>query len=383
MKIAGIVAEYDPFHLGHEYHLRRAKEQADYAVAVMSGWFTQRGRAACLSKYDRAKMALLSGADAVIELPALYAVRPAEVFARGGVELIARMGCDEICFGCETEDETLLNRMAELGGDEPESVQSAIRSLLDRGETYPRARARAYAEHLVVPEEQISQPNTLLAAEYIRAARGRLSVRPVKRLGDYHGRSEGGYLSASQIRALSRTDLPRALAGIPEIARSVAERMTQRTDGDDSLLYAVRNASLAALENLPESGEGIEHRIAREAKCSATREELAERIKCKRYTRARIDRILTQCLIGMTKELSEQYPAPPYARVVGVRRDAMGCLAELEKRSSIPIITRARDVMDHPVFLQECRAADAWSLTRTDPAERISGREYTEKLLII
>ena len=135
MRIAGIIAEYNPFHNGHALHIRRTREATgcDYVVACMAGHFTQRGEPALWSKWARARMALASGVDAVFELPALWAVRPADAFARGGVAVLGGLGCDVLSFGSETADLALLRRLAALRANEPAELSRSIREKLDGG----------------------------------------------------------------------------------------------------------------------------------------------------------------------------------------------------------------------------------------------------------
>ena len=191
MKIAGVICEYNPFHSGHAYHLAetRAQTGCDYIVVCMAGSYVQRGTAACLSKWTRAEMALRSGADAVLELPALYALRTADVFARGGVHILNGVGADVLSFGSETAELELLERIATLREREPESVSSAIQRGLAEGKSHARAQGEAIAEALGVKPALLERPNLILATEYLRAIRAlNASIQPfaVERVGDYH-----------------------------------------------------------------------------------------------------------------------------------------------------------------------------------------------------
>ena len=152
MKIAGVIAEYNPFHAGHAYHLRMTREMTgcDYIAVCMDGSYTQRGTAACLSKWERARMALACGADAVFELPALFAVRTADVFALGGVAVLSGVGADVLSFGSETDDRGLLMKLADLRQEEPPEVAEAVRRNLSAGQSHARAWGSAAAEYLNV-----------------------------------------------------------------------------------------------------------------------------------------------------------------------------------------------------------------------------------------
>ena len=212
MKTAGIIAEYNPFHTGHEYQINYIKEKLriDYAVIAMSGDFVQRGTPALFSKYVRAEMALQSGADLVLELPVSISSASAELFARGGVQLLDGLGVTDIlCFGSECGDTDALMELAKILAEEPEDFQTALRRNLKNGMTFPKARSMALSA--VFPESEkyqqlLSSPNNILGIEYCKAIlRENSSISPVsiKREGnDYHENtlSENHFPSASAIR---------------------------------------------------------------------------------------------------------------------------------------------------------------------------------------
>lgn len=212
MKTAGIIAEYNPFHTGHEYQINYIKEKlrTDYVVIAMSGDFVQRGTPALFSKYVRAEMALRSGADLVLELPVSISSASAELFARGGVQLLDGLGVTDIlCFGSECGDTDALMELAKILAEEPETFQAALRRNLKNGMTFPKARSMALSA--VFPESEkyqqlLSSPNNILGIEYCKAIlRENSSISPVsiKREGnDYHENtlSENHFPSASAIR---------------------------------------------------------------------------------------------------------------------------------------------------------------------------------------
>ena len=175
MKIAGIIAEYTPFHNGHAYHLDqvRKKTNADYLIIVMSGDFMQRGVPAMLDKYNRAKMALMNGADLVLELPCLYACSSAEYFANGAVTLLNNLGVvDSIGFGCENDNLQTLQKVASLLTDEPAEYSRVLQNSLRNGLAYPVARNIALNEclnDLSNDKSLLSSPNNILAVEYLKA----------------------------------------------------------------------------------------------------------------------------------------------------------------------------------------------------------------------
>ena len=377
MEIAGVIAEYDPFHRGHELHLRRTRERADAVVCVMAGWVTQRGACACLSKFERARMALLCGADAVLELPAFFTVRPADAFASAGCSILRDVGCDALSFGTET-DPALLARAAGIARNEPDEVRRYIRELLDGGASFAHARAQAYAAYLGTDSAALSQPNAILACAYMAENRGAMREIAVPREGAYHG----GELSASRVRRLVREGrLEEAKALLPEAARPFAGAMEIRP-GDAPALFSARCAQEAYLRSLADAGEGIEHRFMRAAQAARTRGELADGIVSSRYTRARAQRLITQCELGITKEKADLAPRPAYARLLGFRRDAEAVVSEIIRRAKIPVPARAKDVPEGIVFETERRAEALFAASGSMPAPA-GDAEYRQKLIVV
>ncbi len=387
MKIAGIIAEYNPFHKGHAWHVQRTRALTgcDFVVACMAGHFTQRGDPTPWSKWARARMALASGVDAVFELPALFAVRTADAFARGGVAILGGLGCDALSFGSETDDVALLSKMAELRRSEPAALSGAIRAKLDKGLSHARARGEALAEALGVDAEAVSLPNAILAAEYLRAIREQglnMQAVAVRRVGDYYDdEALDGFASASAIRAaIVRGETAAALAALPETARPFAAPDAMHPM-DDVLLYALRGLRLEELAALPDVSEGLENRLYAACREASGREALLDALKCKRYTRARLSRLLAHALLGFDKTLIEAHPMPTYARLIGARSGAEALLTELSRRSKLPIVTRATELQGDPAFELECLATDVWALLHDAPELRRAGREYRERFV--
>ena len=387
MRIAGIVAEYNPFHSGHAWHIARTREAGcDAVIVCMGGHFTQRGEAAMLSKWDRARMALACGADAVFELPALFAVRTADAFARGGVGILAGLGSDVLSFGSEIADLGLLNSVASLRANEPGVVSEAIAEHLEAGMSHARAWGEAVGAYLGVSPEILNRPNAVLAVEYLRVlAEGGASMTPlaIPRQGGYHDAALGAFASATAIRAaFARGDVAGALAAIPVAARPWALPDALHPM-DDMLLYRLREMPVEALKALPDVGEGLEHRLYRLCREASGREALLDALKCKRYTRARLSRMLTHALLGVDRATLEAVPVPTYARLIGMRRDAGPLLAELKARATLPIVSRAAALRGDACFEWECRATDTWSLLHDAPGLRAAGREYTQRFVVV
>lgn len=390
MKIAGVIAEYNPFHSGHEWHLAETRRRTgcDFVVVCMAGSYVQRGEAACLSKWARAEAALRCGADAVFELPALFAVRSADAFARGGVGVLEGLGVDALSFGCETTRLQTIEALAELHEHEPEALSDAVRRGLAEGKSHARARGEAVAAMLGMEPEALNAPNLVLAAEYVRQLRRRSSameIAVVPRAGDYHDADvRAPFASATAVRAaLAEGRKEEALAVVPEAAREILSRAGSMHAPDDLLLWRLRQTSEAELSALPGVAEGLERRIFRCAAVASTREELLDALKCKRYTRARLSRVLACALLGLTNALAERHPEPEYARLMGMRRDARPLLSELKRRAKLPIVSDPVRLQSDECFRLECRATDLRALQCDDPSERRAGQELTRKFVMV
>lgn len=386
MRIAGIIAEYNPFHNGHAHHIAQTRRLSgcDYVAVCMSGSFTQRGEAACMDKWTRARIALSCGADAVFELPTMFAVRTADAFARGGVAILSELGCDCLSFGCELEDMHLLRRLAQLRSSEPEELSLAIQRRLAGGASHARARGEAVAELMGVEPALINAPNLILAAEYLRALEelgSRMQPVAVPRVGGYHDLSLGTFASASAIRvAVEAGRLDEAASCVPEVCRAELKGIAMHAP-DDLLLHRLRSTTEAELAALPDVGEGLERRVLRCAREAASRAELMEMLKCKRYTHARLSRLCAHALLGMTQAMLERNPAPSYARLIGMRADAQPMLSELKKRSSLPIISSGSELRESEIFQIECAATDLRALMCDAASERRAGQEFSRKFV--
>lgn len=377
MKLAAIICEYNPFHRGHALQLAETRKSGyDGIVCIMDGHLTQRGRFAALSKWDRAKAALLCGADAVVELPALLACRSADAFARAGVAIARALGAEALSFGCETDDLSLLRRAAAF--QEDAVFRAHLEAQLARGVSFPRARGAALAACLKLSPEQaeaLSRPNAILAMEYLRALAAPGSPAPlvVLRRGAYHSPELGPYASASALRAAALRGDEAGKSALPDKARFQWPLLSARREIDDLFLWALRSGP-DFLATLPEISEGLENRVSAAARAAASAEEALEQAKCRRYTRARLDRLAAHALTGLTAELTRAHPAPEYLRLLGAGNSQV--LREIARRATLPMLDAAR-LRENAVFRFECHVTDLWALTRTLPRERQAGQEFT------
>ena len=320
MKTVGIICEYNPLHLGHKKQLDiiRAENGADCGiVCLMSGNFVQRGAPAIFDKSLRAKAAILSGADLVLELPVTYALSSAEGFASGGVKILSGF-CDGLSFGAEAGDRELLLNTAEAllsPGFPP-----LLRQELDRGKSFPAAR-QAALERMGLKGELLSKPNNILAVEYCKAVLRRSSgmeLMPIAREGSYHDAvPDPVNPSATAVRNL-------ILAGgdwlpyVPSETWATFDGASVHTmaAGELAVLARLRTVSEAEFEDLPYGSEGLWRKFMAACKSEATVEEILTAVKSKRYTRTRLDRMLMCAVLGISREVLQQ-PAP-YTRVLAM-----------------------------------------------------------------
>lgn len=319
MAVAGIICEYNPFHLGHKKQfsmVREALGEDTAIVCLMSGSFVQRGAPAMFDKSLRAEAALRCGADLVLELPVPVSLSSAEGFASGGVRILSQL-CTHLAFGCESADDRSLERTVQ-GLLDP-GFSSRLRQALDSGISFPAAREEALNAMGISPA-LLRSPNDTLAVEYCKAITSlgsALTPLPLRREGMYHAQHpDPDNPSASSLRL-------RAAAGetwmdyIPPEAAPVFRNAPIHTleAGERAMLYRLRTMAEEEFENLPYGSEGLWRRLMRECRRGSTLEEILSAVKTKRYTRTRLDRMVLCAFLGLTGEdLSEP---TPYVRILG------------------------------------------------------------------
>ena len=362
MKITGIIAEYNPFHNGHLYQIRKAREitGADYIIVVMSGNHMQRGTPALIDKYSRAKMALSGGADMVIELPTCYATASAEYFAMGAISILNQLGCvDSVCFGSESGDITMLSKIAHALVDESENFVQSLKTKLKNGDTYPVARNAALAETIngfTTFDTILGFPNNILGIEYIKAIiRQNSNIKPYTntRIGsDYHSyKLAENFSSAISIRqSLSLQDnLDMIQSQIPASAFDIMKEDFHKTFP----VYASDFSSMIKFKLLKERGQGftqyfdvtqaISDKLEKEMFSMQSFDEFCDILKSKDITYARISRCLSHILLDIKAEdvqLFKENGITFYARVLGFNSKADALTKTLKSNSSIPLITK-------------------------------------------
>ena len=412
MRVTGIIAEYNPFHGGHQYQIARAKELsgADYCVVAMSGDFVQRGEPAVYSKYLRARAALACGADLVLEIPSLFATGSAEDFASCGVALLSGLGAvDTLCFGSECGDTAPLLRAARYLTGGSAEYEDLLREGIKSGLTWPAARSRALKVLGVLDPDTISlieSPNNLLGLEYCRALLAQnsaLTPLAVLRRGNaYHDQGlENGQASASALRkVLSQSPLgladPAVAPHIPPKAREIFAGSAPLFAGDFSALL---NFAISGCihEGIPfDRFEGISddlaRRLARMALTPAGWEGRIRQLKTRQYTYTRVSRALCHLLLGADARLTAKARTcgyAPYARVLGFNRSAAPLLAAVKQKTSIPLITKTADarkqLTDTPLELlnQDFHASHLWQSVYCAKYDCSLPNEFTQKLTIL
>jgi predicted nucleotidyltransferase len=360
LKTVGIICEYNPFHNGHKKQIDaiRANLGDDCAiVCLMSGNFVQRGYPAIFHKSLRAQAAIMAGADLVLELPVTYALSSAEGFAAGGVKILSGF-CDALCFGTETGDaDSLMDTAKALLSEE---FRIALREQLDKGLSFPAARAAALEEHA----ELLQKPNDILAVEYckaILAQSSKMQPMPIVRQGDYHDTAADiENPSATAIRNLLESD-KEWHNFIPENAHAVFSSADIHTlaAGERAILARLRCMTDAEFEALPYGSEGLWRKFMHACRSCDSIEAIIAETKSKRYTRTRIARMLMCAYLGITKEMLET-PAP-YTRVLALNDTGRTILKQARLSGSFPHVGEA---MDDPYWALEQRAADLYGLFR-------------------
>lgn len=371
MKTAGIIAEYNPFHRGHYYQIQYAKEVlgADYIVAAMSGDYVQRGAPALLPKHVRARMALLGGADLVLELPASISSASAEFFARGGVSVLDGLGItDLLCFGSEEGELPLFLETADILIREPEDYKTILQTCIKSGMSFPSARSQAllscFLQHHPDTDQSrfsdfLSSPNNILGIEYCKALlkqKSKIMPATLKRTGAaYHetqlrrtqAPSASGIRSyLNQTQGLTAQNICEHLSPfLPETTLSLLTASISRqeclTENDLDLLlhYRLLGETPETLCEYLDVSEDLAARIIRLRNQYRGFLSFAGLLKTKELTRTRIQRALLHILLGIKKSPLSL----PYARVLGFRKSAGPLLKAIKKEGKIPLITKLAD----------------------------------------
>lgn len=365
--VVGIIAEYNPFHNGHAYHLEQSKElaKADYVIAVVSGNFVQRGNVSLINKWDKADMALTNGADLVIELPTVYSISSAENFAYGAVKILNSLNIvDYVSFGTELDDINILDKCADILYKQPQKFVNLLNHELSKGLSFPKARENAllmYLNDIRRYSNVLSSPNNILAIEYLKALKKlRSPIRPIavkrKNAGYNDLEITNNFASATAIRKKLIDNKPAGLSKLmPANSYRVLYNSIQKghyvkdiTSFEKEIIFTLRKMSLKEIANLPDVTEGLEHAIKNAANSCNTIDEFMNIIKTKRYTNTRIQRILLYALLGITKDdMKASTKVQPYIRVLGMNKKGKDLISVISRSNpNLNIITSVKKYID-------------------------------------
>lgn len=431
MSVVGIVAEYNPLHEGHAYHIKKSLEEtgADTAVCVLSSEFVQRGEPALIGKRARARMALMNGIDLVIELPAVFSCGSAEYFASAAVKLLDSLGTvDFISFGSEAGNLEKLMKAADLLAYETPDFKKALKDSLSRGLSFPQARQEALRNCLDDDAfKSVSSPNNILGIEYLKALKRLNSgIKPVTvgRMGrGYRDESlDKTFSSATAIRNHIRSaiakplsdksmlhadtgfDIPTGLVdtlypNMPESCVRILETEFKTGRGPvfpenfgAILFHRLRTANDRELMALPYMEEGLQNRLRQASLSEDSLDGLVSFVTTSRYPSSRINRILCALLLGITGSFLDELKDNGYVRyirILGFSEKGKKLLAASRKKSALPILMKPayyrklEDPLARKLFEQEIRTTDVYGLAYRRPELRKGGSELITPPVIV
>lgn len=407
--ILGIVAEYNPFHLGHLYHLTKSKELSDssYVVAIMSGNFVQRGDTSIVDKWTKTQMALLNGVDLVIELPTLYAISSAENFAYGSMRILDSLKIvDNLSFGSEVGDIEILNSIADVIHREPPEYVSILKHELRKGVSYPTARERAlliYLNDVRRYANVLSGSNNILGIEYLKALKklnSKILPYTLPREGANYSDtvSHKGYASSTAIRKwIEKDDFSSIAEAVPQ---NVSELLLEKIKKgnvvpnisvlEKQIIYQLRKMSLSQIADIQDVTEGLENNLQKAANSCNNLSDFIFMVKSKRITQTRIQRILLYTLLGITKTVYSTLLKPtPYIRVLGMNENGKKILSAItDANPKLQIVTSVKPFLDtcldknlKAMLLLDILASNIYTLGFE--YESIANLDYTQKMIVI
>lgn len=386
MSVTGIIAEFNPLHTGHKFLIDEAKKQGA-VVCVISGNFVQRGDTAIYEKQLRAQAALMCGADLVVELPVYYSMSTAQNFALGGVSLLDAIGCDTLMFGSECGDISDLVKTSDIL--QSEEFSKNLSPHLEKGVTFAAARQKA-AESIGAPKGILSGANNNLGIEYISAAKtinSKIEFKTVSRQGAMHDSDDMSedFVSANALREKIKQGkfsacekyFPKEIVKLFETADfSDISRI------ESAILASLRTKEQTSLETLPDLSEGVENKLFTQIKLANRLDDLYNGMKVKRYTLARIRRLVLSAFLRLDNSMFLK--TPPYLRVLGFNKTGEEIVRQNAKNSKIPVIMRVSEIDAlgedaKKVFQAESRATDLYALSLKEPFA--CSLEYTRTLI--
>jgi predicted nucleotidyltransferase len=398
MKAVGLVVEYNPFHNGHQYHLHTSKNEtnADVVIAVMSGSFLQRGEPALVSKWTRTEMALRGGADLVFELPYVYCTQHAGHFAYGAILLLEAAGCDTFCFGSEQGKIEPFLSLYHLMKEKKEEYDQYVVKYISEGNSYPKASSLAFHELVTDVSDlpDLSKPNNILGFQYVKAAIDhsfRIKPYTIRRIhSDYHDQElpDQPIASATSIRkALMRQqDLESTSSYIPSESFLLLKSYGEFHDWEKYwplLKYKIMSSSTDELETVYEAEEGIQYRMKDTVLEASTFNEFVSKIKTKRYTWTRIQRLCVHILNHVKKEqMKSAMNQNSYLRILGMTEKGRKYLNLNKKKIELPLISRISSVQ-HLGLELDISSAFIHSLALDFPSQKkLRKREFQPPIFL-
>ncbi len=388
MKICAIIAEYNPFHLGHLKHLEyvKLKLHAEKIIVLMSGNFTQRGEPAVMDKFTRARHAILSGADMVIELPTPFATANAETFAKGAIKIINGLNVvDGVCFGIESGEKEDYISLANALNNESKEFKKILKEKLDGGVSLAKAKFETVKElGGTYNEELISSPNNILGLEYTKAilkAQSGIGIYPMIRTGAHNDDTlKKGETSATSIRKVLKSGKIKKLKG--NLPACTYNDLCPYPFGYDKIATAkIITSSTDFMKTLPDCTEGLENRIKALCKDNLNLGELIDKATTKRYTSSRIKRIILSNLLEIDSKLVKDCLEDPlYAKVLAVKGDSKDLISLLSEKSEYPLITRKSDTTYLKKTAKQCFEKDVLA---SDMYNLITDQKLNENQMLI
>lgn len=374
MDIVAIIAEYNPLHNGHLYHIQKTKEKfpSSRIVVVMSGDFVMRGEPAVLSKYERATHAIKAGADAVIELPAFTSFLSGEGFAKSGVNVARLIGATTLSFGSECGDIDKLISLNAILENPSKEYKRVFNEKMKEGKSYPRATYESMSEvYPNSPYKLLASPNNNLALMYLRALKGTdIAPYTVKRTDNGYDATlpKDGLLSATGIRELLKEKRFEDIQNfVPDyVLNSMKNSYRSYEDSFSTLvLYKFINMKKEDIKNLYDVSEGLENRLKKYAPVCQNLQQFLESVKCKRYTLSRLKRICAYALFDVTKDKVEKALSTDYASLIACKRDCVELISHLKR---LGVVTCYGDLNDltRPLWEIEKTVTDTRNLLYSD-----------------
>ena len=375
----GIICEYNPFHNGHLYQIKKIKEtyKDSLIIVCLSSCFMQRGEASILNKWDKTRLAIESGVDLVLELPFAFATQYQDIFAKGALTILNHLKIDTLVFGSECDDVELLKNLASVQLKD-ESYNYLVKRYLDLGLNYPTSLSKALFD---ITGVKLDKPNDLLALAYIKEIiKNNYDIKPfsIRRTSDYHNSNlDSDIVSASTIRKLLK-DGVNVNNYLPYNIYDYLSEIDE--DKYFALLkYQIIN-NIDCLDKFQTVDEGIENRIIKYINMVNSKEKLILKVKSKRYTYNKINRMFTHILTNFTKEDAKDLEIE-YLRVLGFNTRGKNYLNKIKKDIGIPIINKYIPNMYKCLDI-EFRVSLIYSLILKDKGDDFLKREYRNKPVI-